>query len=66
MKNIEYEIGEQVWVYLADADLWGAGEIIGFTPKRIKVKVTCRMHEYVGNFISTSVKKREENTERTL
>lgn len=66
MINQDYKIGEQVWVYLADADIWGSGQVVGFTPKRIKVNVTCRMTEYVGNFKNTSVKKIEEGSEGSL
>ena len=66
MTNTDYKIGQDVWVYLADANIWGSGQVVGFTPKRIKVNVTCRMTEYVANFKSTSVKKREEGSERSL
>lgn len=66
MQNTEFKVGENVWVYLADADIWGSGQVVGFTAKRIKVNVTCRMTEYVGNFKNTSVKKKQENTERSL
>lgn len=66
MTNTDYKIGQDVWVYLADANIWGSGQVVGFTPKRIKVNVTCRMTEYVANFKSTSVKKREEWSERSL
>ena len=66
MTNQEYKIGEKVWVYLADADIWGSGEVVGYTAKRIKVNVTCRMVDYIGNFKSTSVKQRNEEDERAL
>lgn len=66
MTNQDYKIGEKVWVYLADADIWGSGVVVGYTPKRIKVNVTCRMTEYVGNFKDTSVKKSEEGQEAAL
>lgn len=59
MKNTNFQIGEQIWVYLADADIWGSGEVVGFTPKRIKINVTCRMTEYVGNFKPESVAKKD-------
>jgi len=60
MTNQDYKIGEEVWVYLADADIWGSGVVVGYTAKRIKVNVTCRVTDYVGNFKETSVKKKDE------
>jgi len=58
MNNQEIKIGDPVWVNLPDGGGY-AGEVVGFTPKRIKVK-TVKLTEVIGNYKPENVTKGEE------
>lgn len=52
------KIGDKVWVLvLKGRDLWEMGEIVGFTPKRIKCKTLTL--DYVQNYAPHNVRSRE-------
>tara|TARA_Y100000389_G_scaffold48997_1_gene44596 strand:- start:8482 stop:8676 length:195 start_codon:yes stop_codon:yes gene_type:complete len=36
-KNVNFEIGEKVWVKCVGTDCWVTGEVTGLTAKRIRV-----------------------------
>jgi len=57
MTNQALKVGDKVWVKLPDGSAGGAGEIVGFTPKRIKVKNEFRDCE-IGNYKPKNVWKR--------
>ena len=61
-KKINYQIGEEVWVKQADMyDCWTKGVVVGFTPKRIKIKDITRDYykneNKIGNIKPSNVKK---------
>ena len=55
MRHQALKVGDQVSVNLPDGGGY-AGEIVGFTPKRIKVK-TARATDTVGNYKPQNVSK---------
>jgi len=55
MTDQKLKVGDKVSVTLLDGGGY-AGEIVGFTPKRIKVK-TARAKETVGNYKPENVTK---------
>ena len=56
MTNQELKVGDEVCVELPDGGGY-AGKVVGFTPKRIKVR-TVRSVDTIGNYKPENVTKR--------
>jgi len=56
MEQHGFKVGDKVWAKLPDGGGY-AGEVVGFTPKRIKV-LTEKHSEIVGNYKPENVTKR--------